>query len=275
MIEENEPDLCFGISDRLKRDIGELITLRYKDEILNEISKNVAELVQKELHKVRISITERINEEIKKYEGFAMLQRLKSELKSELKKDISGFIKDFAISKIAEINSKEVREAAKKHFSQELLEEHKQEMTAYFINDLKKKLENPHYPNPINVVVIDKKYGLIENEPVPVELALMSKVYKYDMTLGTLPSPSGIYFLYKESKLQYIGQATCVTNRIPVHASEKDFDSAYFIVIPISQLNHVETYLINLYKPPLNRNFGMTIFRENKPLFIYKPQLSA
>lgn len=64
---------------------------------------------------------------------------------------------------------------------------------------------------------------------------------------------SGIYFLFKGEVLVYIGQAKSVTKRLGGH-SQKDYDSALSIKIPVDQLSQYEGALIRYFKPPLNKS---------------------
>ncbi len=130
-------------------------------------------------------------------------------------------IKATVINSVTKIVVDDIKQVLKKQFSQELLQEYKNEMVAFFISDLKKSLKC--ISSEINVFAVDNRSELVNVEERPTELILMKKVYKYH--LDKMPSPSGIYFLYKNRVLQYIGQSIYVTNRINTHvfSAEKRF----------------------------------------------------
>lgn len=88
---------------------------------------------------------------------------------------------------------------------------------------------------------------------LPDELCKISDIYQLPMEF--INTPPGIYFLCKDNKIQYIGQAKNVMNRITTHIMEgvKDFDAVYFITCPINRLLELESSLIRFYQPPLNK----------------------
>ena len=64
---------------------------------------------------------------------------------------------------------------------------------------------------------------------------------------------SGVYRLYKDDKIVYIGKAKCIRSRINSHSKDKDFDEFDFTIIHNnSNKNLYELYYIDLYKPILN-----------------------
>ncbi len=66
-----------------------------------------------------------------------------------------------------------------------------------------------------------------------------------------LAAPSGIYFLCRDGQVVYVGQAKCVMSRIGQHLSEarKCFDSAYYMVAAMHDLNRLEDKYIELLAP--------------------------
>jgi hypothetical protein len=74
------------------------------------------------------------------------------------------------------------------------------------------------------------------------------------MRVPDIALSSGIYFLVRHGKLTYIGQSIAVLQRIGTHAMNTAhiFDSAYWIPVPRSELDAVETFFIVALKPPEN-----------------------
>ena len=68
-----------------------------------------------------------------------------------------------------------------------------------------------------------------------------------------LPMP-GIYFLWLENNLQYVGQSSNLLKRIGEHIASKAFDSYSFIECDVSELERIEIEkaYIKQYSPPLN-----------------------
>jgi len=62
----------------------------------------------------------------------------------------------------------------------------------------------------------------------------------------------GIYFLCRNGKVVYVGQSVCVFARIGNHLSTKDFDSAYFVQVPVDDLDTTEWAYIDQLGPEYN-----------------------
>lgn len=65
---------------------------------------------------------------------------------------------------------------------------------------------------------------------------------------------SGIYFLFKNNRMVYIGQSINVQKRISSHT--KDFDAFRVIPCAVPDLLKYEKRLINYFKPELNGETG-------------------
>lgn len=73
----------------------------------------------------------------------------------------------------------------------------------------------------------------------------------------TLPDLSGIYFIYADKKLQYIGQTVSLAQRLigPHHRSHqfaKMDASIFWIRASVDILAELEKWLVDTLKPPLN-----------------------
>jgi hypothetical protein len=112
----------------------------------------------------------------------------------------------------------------------------------------------PAYETAVNLYkyTLDRRGSyVIPNELIGVKNLLY-------LPFQEIMTPPGIYFLVSESKLVYIGQACNVLDRILTHVNEgvKKFDEAFFIPIPVEQLDKVERSLINFYRPEYNKSVG-------------------
>lgn len=67
----------------------------------------------------------------------------------------------------------------------------------------------------------------------------------------------GIYFLFKNEKIVYIGQSKKIFNRIISHCYSKDFDSFTYIECKENELNELEFEFIAKHKPELNSFDGL------------------
>lgn len=281
-IEELQIQVNSNLLKELTHRIAMSLITEYKDDIVQAIKDQVVHLMTNDIIRIKSDIIEEITKSIRLSNQYQTQQELKQKLRKELKDDLKKSIeekfypqiKSYATEKISSVVASDIKTAVKKHFSKELIDEYKDEMTSYFIKDLRKSLGE--IATTIKPVIIDKTYEFMNKESLPVELSLMRNVYRYKYNNVKMSAPSGIYYLYLKGKLQYIGKATYVTGRINDHIDDKDFDEAYFFPIPISDLDHVETYLITLHNPPINKQKGMTIYRDlnNIPSSIYRDEKS-
>lgn len=60
----------------------------------------------------------------------------------------------------------------------------------------------------------------------------------------------GVYFLYLNKELQYIGQSKNINNRLKAHKIEYDFVG--IIICDYDELRSLEANMIKLFKPKLN-----------------------
>lgn len=66
---------------------------------------------------------------------------------------------------------------------------------------------------------------------------------------------SGIYLLYNNNEVVYIGKSKNIKNRITQHKSVKEFDSVKCVIFKdIGMINLYEPYLIQRYKPIYNKD---------------------
>ena len=66
----------------------------------------------------------------------------------------------------------------------------------------------------------------------------------------------GIYILYNDKKIIYIGKSNSIKNRLYQHKKDKFFNDVTCIYFKNeADVNLYEPYLINKYKPIYNRDF--------------------
>lgn len=268
-------DVRISVGDTLVEAVALSVVKTFKEDIFERIDL----VIQKEIGLKLVNIMQTVNEVktdikneimlyIKAQTGFKAISQMKSEVKSALRKEHSEFIKGIAKDKIASLMFQDIKVAVKKHYSAELVEEFKSEITFQCLNEIKKQLKE--ITPEITVCAIHKSPTPSINKPA--ELRLMKDVFEIDVNIAGMPFPSGVYFLYKNNILQYIGQAVYINRRIDTHINDlgKDFDAVYFIPVAISELDWVESYLIHQLNPPLNRAKGQLQYRNVKPEGIYE-----
>ena len=83
-------------------------------------------------------------------------------------------------------------------------------------------------------------------------------IERFKNDFRSIEDTCGIYFLFKDDELVYIGQSTCVYQRIETHRGDKDFDRACYFPCPEGELTDIETVLIQGFAPRYNKtyNFG-------------------
>ena len=72
-------------------------------------------------------------------------------------------------------------------------------------------------------------------------------------------SLTGIYFLFRDNVLQYIGQSQNVMQRVGQHLRNKQFDTFTYIECNIAELNDMEIRYIRQYNPPLNHAYARNL----------------
>jgi hypothetical protein len=86
-----------------------------------------------------------------------------------------------------------------------------------------------------------------------------------EMDLKPLVVSSGVYFLYNNDELVYIGKAQNIAKRILEHIVEgtKPFNRVMYELVPVDSLSRVETILIKALKPPFNKSQNNDIEHSN------------
>jgi len=87
----------------------------------------------------------------------------------------------------------------------------------------------------------------------PQELASVA-AYLIPMPIGSLTYAtfSGVYFLCRGGKVVYVGQSANVAGRVGKHCGAKEFDYAFCMRVPKSDLNFVEGEFIRALEPEYN-----------------------
>ncbi len=125
------------------------------------------------------------------------------------------------------------------------------ELNNWFENNFIKYNEGHFTPN-FTFIHFNKELHNVKGN-IPEELSKIKNLYS--LPLEHISTPPGVYFLCKNDKIKYIGQASNVSNRIITHIQEgiKDFDCVYFITCPINRLTEIESSLIRYFQPSLNQ----------------------
>lgn len=96
-----------------------------------------------------------------------------------------------------------------------------------------------------------------DNSLIPHELKSLNNDV-YILPLAFVNSPSGIYFMYMDEELVYIGQSINISSRIINHYREntKVFNKVFFIKVDADSLLSVERDLIKKFNPKYNKTNG-------------------
>jgi len=121
---------------------------------------------------------------------------------------------------------------------------------------------NPIISNQFNIIVFDVFEDHIKKNEHHLEyLKLKSSFYRIDhpisvTALSDIPNNiSGIYRLYKNKEIVYIGKSKCIKTRVSAHTKEKDTDSFDFTILSNeSDKNIYELYYIDKHKPLYNND---------------------
>jgi hypothetical protein len=93
--------------------------------------------------------------------------------------------------------------------------------------------EGTFEPYSVTLMVIGDRPNVVNVSDLPKELCTMGRVFDLD----ACTAPSGVYFLYSEGVLQYIGQSNNPIARVATHlANGKTFDQVFMIPVPVFML---------------------------------------
>ena len=107
-------------------------------------------------------------------------------------------------------------------------------------------------PFPLPLQVISKDLGVAaKREDLPTVLLGLCK----NLRVATEYLIPGVYFLCLEDEAVYVGQSVNVHARVPMH-TDKEFNRAFFLPVPRSDLTAVEGAFIRLLRPRYNKAVG-------------------
>lgn len=104
-------------------------------------------------------------------------------------------------------------------------------------------------PNVIKIQCYDEKVTHKDN--VPIEISRIEELFKLPETLFN--SGTCVYFLCRENKVVYVGQAQNVHSRLVEHMRDKVFDAVFYIRVPAQRMNKIESALIGYLNPEYNK----------------------
>lgn len=212
------------------------------------LEKHIENRIREVEDNIRVRIENKIEDSVKK------LQEQRSSIKKSIKDDLFKESLQMVKEQASKIVITDMKKKVKKDLSDDL-SGLKAELMDYFLDDLKKDLAGR---KPLTFLAVNT----FKPHDIPIELSMIESVFEYDCESEHAVFQPGIYFLYKNNYLQYIGQAVNIANRIQWHLKEKDIDRIFFIPVPECDLDHVETHLINKYRPPLNKSYGPSKYKD-------------
>lgn len=101
-------------------------------------------------------------------------------------------------------------------------------------------------PLKIDVVVPPGNSSVPQN--VPGALSAMEGLYEFKD-----PTVPCVYFLCDGGEITYVGKTINLPSRILSHREEKKFQQCFFILVPRSELDSVESQFIKLFQPRDNK----------------------
>lgn len=111
------------------------------------------------------------------------------------------------------------------------------------------EVEAKKIPDVIKIQCYDEK--VTANDDVPIEISRIDSLFRLPKSLFN--SGSCIYFLCKDEKVVYVGQAENVHQRLVEHMRAKEFDAVFYLRVPAHKMNKIESALISYLKPQYNR----------------------
>jgi len=88
-------------------------------------------------------------------------------------------------------------------------------------------------------------------DKIPKEIESIKELFKVPDVIYN--AGSCVYFLCKDDRVVYVGKSVNIQSRLQQHLKEKEFDKVYYIRVSPSQLDTVESALIAMLRPVLNK----------------------
>jgi len=123
------------------------------------------------------------------------------------------------------------------------------------------QVEAKKVPDVIKIQCYDEK--VTASDDIPIEISKIDSLFKLPKSLFN--SGSCIYFLCKNDKVVYVGQAENVHQRLVEHMRTKEFDAVFYLRVPAHKMNKIESALISYLKPEYNKS-GLNIGNKESSL---------
>lgn len=88
------------------------------------------------------------------------------------------------------------------------------------------------------------------SDDVPIEISGVNDLFRIDQNIFN--SGPCVYFLVRDNKVVYIGQAENIFPRLHEHQKNKQFDRVFYIRVPLNKLTKIESSLIGSLQPEYN-----------------------
>lgn len=75
---------------------------------------------------------------------------------------------------------------------------------------------------------------------------------------------SGVYLLWKDDELVYVGQSVNIAKRLGTHAGQKEFTHVAYLSVPEHLLDRVERAFLDAFVPPLNTDPKTSAIRRQR-----------
>jgi len=125
------------------------------------------------------------------------------------------------------------------------------------INNIKYILPTIQTREVWDYIKMDIKNKLTESEFTEINHLFFKENY---IVIDEITSLAGVYVLYNNNEIVYIGKSNNIKNRIVNHRADKKFDKVKSILFKDSgNINLYEPYLIQKYKPMYNKDLLDTI----------------
>jgi len=112
------------------------------------------------------------------------------------------------------------------------------------------QVEAKKIPDVIKIQCYDEK--VTASDEIPIEISKIDSLFKLPKSLFN--SGSCIYFLCKNERVVYVGQAENVHQRLVEHMRTKEFDAVFYLRVPAHKMNKIESALISYLKPEYNKS---------------------
>jgi hypothetical protein len=124
----------------------------------------------------------------------------------------------------------------------------KQEVKEWLLRNVLLTCTGREFPRKLTIASKGKEISFEDIRDIPPELLRLKNLRH----VPKIYEDPGVYFLCREGEIIYVGASVAVAKRVMEH-TDKNYDHAYYIPVPVPSMAEVEGAFIRHFKPKENR----------------------